>query len=66
MRGIPTLRLRMQASSFIIAQIVDPLFFVVEKAVPHRVLEYEGRTTPKRRDGNKWKDLDARTVYDWK
>ncbi len=65
-RGLPALRIRMQASSFIIAQIVDPLFFVVEKADPHRILEYEGRTTPKRREGSKWKDLDARTVYDWK
>jgi hypothetical protein len=65
-RGTAALRLKMQASSFIIAQIVDPIFFVVEKASPHRVLEYEGRTTPKLREGNKWKDLDARTVYDWK
>src|SRR5712691_959298 len=23
------------------------------------------RTTPKTRDGNKWKDLDAVTVFDW-
>jgi len=64
-RGQPALRLRMEPSSFIIAQIVDPLFFIVEKSGEHRLLEYIGRTTPKMRDGNKWKDLDARTVYDW-
>jgi hypothetical protein len=64
-RGKPALRLRMEPSSVIIRQIVDPLFFVVEKDGAHRVLEYVGRTTPKARDGNKWKDLDARTVYDW-
>ena len=64
-RGTPALRLKMQASSFIIAQLVDPIFFVVDKAAPHLVLEYTGRITPKQRDGNKWKDLDARTVYDY-
>jgi hypothetical protein len=64
-RGKSALRVRMEASSFIIAQIVDPLYFIVEKAEPHRIFEYVGRTTPKLRDGNKWKDLDARTVYDW-
>ena len=25
-----------------------------------------GCTTPKKKEGGKWKDLDARTVYDWK
>jgi hypothetical protein len=64
-RGKAAVRFRMEASSFIIAQIVDPLFFIVEKDGAHRVLEYVGRTTPKLRDGSKWKDLDARTVYDW-
>lgn len=64
-RGKPALRLRMEPSSVIIRQIVDPLFFIVEKDGAHRVLEYVGRTTPKLRDGSKWKDLDARTVYDW-
>jgi hypothetical protein len=64
-RGTPALRLRMEASNFLIARIVDPLFFIVEKSGDHRILEYVGRTTPKTRDGNKWKDLDARTVYDW-
>lgn len=64
-RGTPAVRLRMEPSSVIIRQLVDPLFFIVEKEGPHRVLEYVGRTTPKRRDGTVWKDLDARTVYEW-
>ena len=63
--GIKVLRLRMEASNFIIARLVDPLEFVVEKEAPHRVYEYTGRTTPKIRDGSKWKDLDARSVFDW-
>ena len=64
-RGKSAVRLRMEPSSVVIRQIVDPIFFVVEKDGAHRVLEYTGRTTPKLRDGSKWKDLDARTVYDW-
>jgi hypothetical protein len=63
-RGKAALRLRMEPSSLIIAQIVDPLFFIVEKSGEHRVLEYVGRITPKARDGSKWKDLDARSIYD--
>ena len=64
-RGKPAVRVRMEPSSVIIRQIVDPLFFIVEKDGAHRVLEYVGRITPKQRDGAKWKDLDARTVYEW-
>ena len=64
-RGQPAVRLRMEASNFLIARIVDPLFFIVEMGGAHRVLEYVGRTTPKSPDGKKWKDLDARTVYEW-
>lgn len=64
-RGKPALRLRMEPSSVIIRQIVDPLYFTVERDGSHRVLEYVGRTTPKLREGSKWKDLDARTVYEW-
>jgi hypothetical protein len=64
-RGKSAVRVRMEPSSMIIRQIVDPLFFIVEKDGAHRVLEYVGRITPKQRDGAKWKDLDARTVYVW-
>jgi hypothetical protein len=64
-KGVPVVRLRMEPTSFIIARLVDPLFFDVEKNPPHRILEYRGRTTPLVRNGNKWKDLDALCVYDW-
>jgi len=64
-RGESVVRLRMQPTSFIIAQLVDPLFFVVEKHGPHRILEYTGRTTPLIKVGNKWKELDAVSVFDW-
>jgi hypothetical protein len=63
-RGKPAVRLRMEPSSVIIRQIVDPLFFIVEKDGAHLLLEYIGRITPKQREGTKWKDLDARTIYD--
>jgi hypothetical protein len=62
----PAVRLRMEASSVIIAQLVDPLFFTVERGGAHRVLQYEGRTTPKIKRQKKWEDLDAVTVFDWK
>jgi hypothetical protein len=57
--------IRMEATSPIIAQLVDPLFFTLEAESPHRVLEYSGRVTPKSRVGNKWDDLDATCVFEW-
>jgi hypothetical protein len=64
--GHDVLILKMEPSSRIIAALVNPLFFTIEKQAPHRVLKYVGRTTPKMAAGNKWKDLDAVTVFDWK
>jgi hypothetical protein len=65
-RGQSCIKLRMEPTSVIIAQIVDPLFFTVEKSGAHRIVEYDGRSTPKIRRGNSWKDLDAVNLYDWK
>jgi hypothetical protein len=65
-RGQSVVRIKMVPTSFIIAQLVDPLVFVVEKSGKHRILEYIGRTTPMVRNGNKWKELDAISVFDWK
>jgi hypothetical protein len=59
------LRVRMEATSPFVAALVDPLFFTIEQAPPHRVLQYAGRTTPKVQVAGKWKDLDAVTVFDW-
>jgi hypothetical protein len=64
-RGTPAVSVKMQPSSPFIAALVSPLLFTIEKAPPHRVLQYVGRTTPKLRVGDEWKDLDAVTVFDW-
>jgi hypothetical protein len=57
---------KMEPTSPFISALVDPLFFTIEQAPPHRILKYAGRTTPKVDAGGKWKDLDAVTVFDWK
>jgi hypothetical protein len=64
-RGRPGVIVKMWPTSFIIAALVDPLFFTMERDGEHRVLQYDGRTTPKIKVGNKWKDLDAVAVFDW-
>jgi len=64
--GQPVMIVTLQASSFIIARLVDPLHFIIEKNSPHRVLQYTGRTTPSIQKNGKWQDLDAVTVFDWK
>lgn len=64
-RGKPVVVVRMQPSSIVIARLVAPLHFVMERAAPHRVLQYTGRTTPSIRKDGKWDDLDAVTVFDW-
>ncbi len=63
--GKPAINIRMQPSSIIIARLVDPLHFIVEKDGEHRVFEYIGRTTPRIQKNGKWEDLDAVTVFDW-
>ena len=55
----------MEPTSLIIARLVDPVFFTLEKNGQHRVLRYTGRVTPKTKVGNKWDDLDATVVFDW-
>lgn len=64
-RGKAAVRIKMEPTSIIIAQLVNPLLFVVEKDGTHRILEYIGRTTPLIKSGNKWKELDAASVFDW-
>jgi hypothetical protein len=63
--GKPVIVLKMSPSSFVVAAFVDPIFVTMEKDGDHRVLQYDGRTTPKIKDGNEWKDLDAVTVFHW-
>jgi hypothetical protein len=64
-RGRKVLVVKMEPTSPFISALVDPLFFTIEEDPPHRVLQYSGRTTPKMRVGERWKDLDAVTVFDW-
>ncbi len=64
--GQPVMIVTLQPSSFVIAKLVDPLHFVIEKTGAHRVLQYTGRTTPSILKNGKWQDLDAVTVFDWK
>jgi hypothetical protein len=65
-QGKPVMIVTLQPSSIIIARLVAPLHFVVEKEGIHRVIQYSGRTTPSIRKDGKWEDLDAVTVFDWK
>jgi hypothetical protein len=64
-QGRKVLIVKMEATSPFVAALVDPLYFTLEQDPPHRVLQYSGRTTPKIRVGEHWKDLDAVTVFDW-
>ncbi len=60
--GKDTVTIKMKPVSFIIAAIVDPLYLTFTKS-DFKVIEINGRTIPKRKDGDKWKDLDADTVF---
>ena len=57
--------IRMEPASLLVAPLIDPLVFTVEKNSPHRILSYLGRTTPRIKKGKSWKYLDAETVFDW-
>ena len=61
----PVMVVKMEPSSILIAQLVAPLHFIIEKDGRHRVLQYTGRTTPSIRRDGKWDELDAVTVFDW-
>jgi hypothetical protein len=63
--GMPMVIVKMAASNMIIAALVDPLMFNIEKNGLHRVLDYDGITTPKIQQGDKFKDLEAITAFDW-
>ena len=58
-------QIRMEPSGMIVARLVNPVIFTVEKDSPHRILSYIGRTTPRIKKGKAWKYLDAETVFDW-
>jgi hypothetical protein len=58
-------QIRMEPTGLIVARLVNPLIFIVEKDSPHHILSYTGRTTPRVKKGKSWKYLDAETVFDW-
>lgn len=64
--GRAAVRIKMEPANLLVARLVNPLYFTVEKDAPHRVLAYVGRTTPRVKKGKSWKYLDAETVFDWK
>lgn len=64
-KGKKVVIIKMQPTSWAIAQFLDPLVFTIEADPPHRILQYWGRTTPKIRKGQSWRDLDALTVFNW-
>ena len=66
LNGNEVLLVKMEPGSPIISALIHPLWFTMEQMPPHRVLEYQGRTTPKFQVDGKWKDLEALTVFDWK
>lgn len=54
----------MKPTGFMLEKMVNPLIFTVEKAAPHMMFSYIGRTTPRVKKGDSWKYLDAETVFD--
>jgi len=54
---------KMKPSSFIIAALVDPIYFYFDKSDGKKLLEVIGRTAPKQNIDGKWKPLDAEIVY---
>jgi len=54
--------LKFKPTSFIIAAIVDPVIFKFSTD-GKELMGMVGRVAPKRKDGNKWKDLDAEVIY---
>ena len=66
LHGVAMVRIKMEPTSFIVARLVNPLYFTIEKDGAHRIAEYAGRTTPRVKKGKSWKYLDAETVFDWK
>lgn len=55
-------RIRMKPSSFFVALVVDPIYFTFETD-SGRLVRLEGRVPPKVRDGDGWRDFDARVEY---
>lgn len=64
-QGQPVMGIKMEPSNFILAHWIKPIYFLVEKAAPHRIFSYTGRATPRVNLGGAWKFTDAEAVFDW-
>ncbi|MEI8288981.1 MAG: hypothetical protein WCH99_05865 [Verrucomicrobiota bacterium] len=60
------IKIKMEPTNLLVAPMVNPLFFMMEKDGDHHLVSYVGRTTPRVKKGKFWKYLDAETVFDWK
>ena len=63
--GRQIITLRMEPTNPLVAHLMNPIFFSLEKNGSHHLIEYKGRTTPRSKNGKSWKYLDADTVFDW-
>ncbi len=61
-QGKPAVIIKMEPASFFIRLVVDPVYFTVHKET-RRVVKYAGRVTPKIKENDEWKDLDAVMVF---
>jgi len=59
----PVVWLKMEPTSPLIARLVQPVRFTVERGGEHQILQYIGRTTPMIKRAGKWEDLDAITIF---
>ncbi len=60
--GTKAVVIRMKPSSFVIAALVNPLYFTFDE-MGTRGLELRGRLPVKVKKGNSWADFDGRMVY---
>lgn len=55
-------RIQMTPSSFLVRLAVDPVIFTFDTST-WKLIRLEGRVSTKVRDGDRWKDFDARVEY---
>jgi hypothetical protein len=60
--GKPGLIIKMTPSSFVIAALVDPIYFKVSEDGA-TIVDIKGRTPLKIKDGSDWDDFDGLSVY---
>ncbi len=54
--------IKMSPTNFLYRSLVNPIYFTYAKA-SKKLVSIKGRTLPKRKEGNSWKDFDALAVY---